>query len=188
MTQWDFKSGAKFVRWRFFMNLKSFWLAGLLGVSMCAAAQTTVSIAADAASKEDVQKLFNVMASREQMHQMMQQLVAQMQSMTREQIKKQHPETSEQELARLDRQSQDLMNSFPLDEMLNDMVPIYQRHFTKSDITALTEFYSSPTGQKFLHEMPAVTGETMRAVLPRIQAEVEGSLKRADEKRPAPQK
>jgi len=165
-------------------------LAGaLLGLfSALAPAQTTVSIAPDAASKEDVKKLFDVMASREQVRQMMRQLLSQMQAMTREQIKKQHPETSEQELARLDRQSLDFINRFPLDEMLNDMIPVYQRHFTKADIEALTTFYSSPTGQKFLHEMPAVTAETMRAVLPRIQAEVEGSLKRADEKSNSPQK
>src|SRR5208283_515348 len=64
---------------------------------------------------------------------------------------------------------------FPLDEMLNDMVPVSQRHFTKSDIDALTAFYSSPAGQKFLHEMPAVTAETMKAVYPRIQAEVDAA-------------
>ncbi len=167
------------------MKLTSLVLAGALGMSMSAAAQVTVSVAPDAPSKQDVQKLFEVMASREQVRQMMQQFLAQMQSMTREQIKKQHPEMSEQELARLDRQSEDLINRFPLDEMLNDMIPVYQRHFTKSDIAALTTFYSSPAGQKFLHEMPAVTGETMRAVLPRIQAEMEGSLKRIDA---APQK
>lgn len=172
------------------MKSKLVW-AGLLCCFLAlslAAAQTTVSIASDVASKEDVQKLFDVMASREQVRQMMQQLMAQMQTMTRQQIKKEHPETSDAELARLDRQSQDLMNRFPLDEMLSDMIPVYQRHFTKSDITALTTFYSSPTGQKFLHEMPAVTGETMRAVMPRIQAEVENALKRTDEKRAAPQK
>ena len=72
--------------------------------------------------------------------------------------------------------------------MLSDMVPVYQRHFTKSDIDALTAFYSSQPGQKFLHEMPAVTAETMRAVYPRIQAEVDAALKRAEEKTDSPQK
>jgi hypothetical protein len=52
----------------------------------------------------------------------------------------------------------------------------------------LISFYSSPAGQKFLHEMPAVTSETMRAVYPRIQAEVDAALKRAEEKSDSPQK
>ncbi len=169
------------------MSLKSLLLACLLAVSMCAA-QTTVSIAPDAASQEDVKKLFDVMASREQMSQMMQKVFTQMRSLSREQVKKRHPDVSEAELARMDRESEDLIKNFPLDEMLSDMVPIYQRHFTKSDIDAMVAFYGSAAGQKFLHEMPAVTAETMRAVYPKIQAQVEAALRRAEEKSDAPQK
>ena len=120
--------------------------------------------------------------------QVMQQVFAQMRSLNREELKKRHPDVSEGDLARMDRQSEDLIKNFPLDEMLSDMVPVYQRHFTKSDIDALTAFYSSQPGQKFLHEMPAVTAETMRAVYPRIQAEVDAALKRAEEKTDSPQK
>lgn len=170
------------------MRLKSTLCACLLAVSLCAGAQTTVSIAPDAASKEDVRKLFDVMASRDQMRQIMQQVFAQMQNMNREQLKKRHPDVTDADLARLDRQSEDLLKNFPLDEMLSDMVPVYQRHFTKSDIDALTAFYSSPAGQKFLHEMPAVTAETMKAVYPRIQAEVDAALKRSEQKTDSPQK
>jgi uncharacterized protein len=169
------------------MKFKSLLSVCMLGLSICAA-QTTVSIAPDAASKEDIQKLFDVMASREQMSQMMQQLFAQMRTLNREQVKKQHPEITEAELARMDRQSQDLLKNFSLDDVLGDMVPVYQRHFTKSDIDALTAFYSSPPGQKFLHEMPAVTAETMRAVYPKIQAQVDAALRRAEDKADSPQK
>jgi len=161
--------------------------ACLLVSSICAGAQTTVSIAPDAASKEDVKKLFDVMASREQIGQMMQQVFAQMRSMNREQVKKRRPDVTEEELARMDRESEDLIKNFPVDAMLSDMIPVYQRHFTKSEIDALIAFYSSPPGQKFLHEMPAVTAETMRAIYPRIQAEVDAVLKRA-EKTDSPQK
>ena len=157
-------------------------------LTMCAGAQTTVSIAPDAASKEDVKKLFDVMASREQISQMMQQLFTQMRNLNREQIKKRRPEVTDRDLARMDRESEDLLKNFPLDEMLSDMIPVYQRHFTKSEIDALTGFYSSPAGQKFLHEMPAVTAETMQAVYPRIQTEVDAVLKRAEEKSDSSQK
>jgi hypothetical protein len=157
------------------------WVCVLfLGWSVCSGAQTTVAIAPDAASKEDVQKLFDVMASRAQMAQMMQQMFTQMRNMNREMIKKKHPEMSDADLARRDRESEDLIKNFPMDEMLNDMIPIYQRHFSKSDIDALIAFYSSPAGQKFLRETPAVTAETMRAVYPRIEAAVDAAIKRAD--------
>ncbi|MGA8620005.1 MAG: DUF2059 domain-containing protein [Candidatus Sulfotelmatobacter sp.] len=169
------------------MTLKSLLSACVLAASMCAA-QTTVSVAPDAPSQEDVKKLFDVMASREQMSQMMRQVFAQMRSLSREQVKKRHPDVTEAELGRMDRQAEDLIKNFPLDAMLSDMVPIYQRHFTKSEIDALTAFYASPAGQKVLHEMPAVTAETMRAVYPKIQAQVEAALKRAEEQTDAPQK
>jgi uncharacterized protein len=173
------------------MKFKSLLSAFLLALSMwvgTCAGQTTVSVAPDAASKEDIQKLFDVMASREQMAQMMQQLFAQMRTLSREQVKKRHPDISDAELARMDRQSEEFLKDFPLNDMLNDMVPVYQRHFTKSDIDTLTAFYSSPTGQKFLHEMPAVTAETMRAVYPKIQAQVDAALKRVEDKTDSPQK
>jgi hypothetical protein len=170
------------------MRLRLLLCAGVLALSVCAGAQTTVSVAPDVASKEDVQKLFDVMASRQQITQMMQQLFAQMRSMNREQLKKKHPEVTEADLARLDSEAQELIKNFPLDEMLNDMVLVYQRHFTKSEIDALTVFYSSPAGQKFLHEIPAVTAETMRAIYPRIQAEVDAALKRAEQKTDSQQK
>ncbi|MGA7361054.1 MAG: DUF2059 domain-containing protein [Candidatus Sulfotelmatobacter sp.] len=170
------------------MRLKSFISVCVLALSMSSVGQTTVSIAPDAPSKEDVKKLFDVMASREQIGQVLQQVFAQMRSLNREELKKRRPDVSEGDLARMDRQSEDLIKNFPLDEMLSDMVPVYQRHFTKSDIDALTAFYSSQPGQKFLHEMPAVTAETMRAVYPRIQAEVDAALKRAEEKTDSPQK
>lgn len=159
----------------------------VISMSAGAWAQTTVSIAPDAASKEDVRKLFDIMSSKEQVRQMMEQMFQQMRAMNREQMKKRHPDVSEEEMARLDRQSEDLIKNFPLDDMLNDMVPVYQKHFTKADIDGLTAFYSSPTGQKFLHEIPAVTGETMKVVLPRIQASVEQAIK-AGEKGDSPQK
>ena len=164
------------------MRLKSLLLSCLLVLSTYAGAQATVSIAPDAASKEDVKKLFDVMASREQMAQMMQQLFEQMRNLSREQVKKRHPDITEADLARMDRQSEELLKNFPLDEMLSDMVPVDQRHFTISEIDALSAFYGSPAGQKFLHEMPAVTAETMQAVYPRIQAEVDTALKRVEEK------
>ena len=170
------------------MKMRLLLSACLLAFSLSAAAQTTVSIAPDAASREDVKKLFDVMASRQQMSQLMQQVFAQMRKMNREEIKKRRPEITEADLTRMDQQSEDLIKNFPLDEMLNDMIPVYQRHFSKSEIDALTAFYSSPPGQKFLHEMPAVTAETMRSVYPRIQAQVDAALKRAEEKSDSPQK
>jgi uncharacterized protein len=161
-------------------------LAACLFITISSTAQVTISVAPDAASKEDVKKLFDVMASREQMQDMMHKMFSQMRSLSREQMKKRQPDVSEDELARMDRESEELIQHFPLDSMLDDMIPIYQRHFTKSDIDALTTFYTSSAGQKFLHEMPTVTAEVMKAVYPKIQAEVENAISRAEQDEGAP--
>ena len=108
------------------MRFKCLLSASFLVLSLCAGAQTTGSIAPDAASKEDVQKLFDVMASREQMAQMMQQVFAQMRTLNRDEIKKRHPDITAAQLASMDRQSEELLKNFPLDEMLSDMIPVYR--------------------------------------------------------------
>jgi uncharacterized protein len=63
----------------------------------------------------------------------------------------------------------DLFQDMPFDEMMQAMVPVYQKHLTKGDIDALVAFYSSPTGQKMLKEMPAIMGEAMENMMPIMQ-------------------
>jgi hypothetical protein len=50
-----------------------------------------------------------------------------------------------------------------MDEMVDAIVPIYQKHVSKADLAAVTAFYSSPAGQKILKELPAIMSESMQA-------------------------
>jgi hypothetical protein len=61
------------------------------------------------------------------------------------------------------------------------MVPVYQKHFTKGDINNLITFYSSPTGQKVLEEMPAIAGESMAAMMPIMRKYMEESKERVEQ-------
>ena len=47
-------------------------------------------------------------------------------------------------------------------ELLDRMVPIYQRHFTAEDVDGLLKFYQSPLGQKVIKEMPLTMAEGMK--------------------------
>ena len=47
-------------------------------------------------------------------------------------------------------------------DLLNRMVPIYQRHFDAQDIEGLLKFYRSPLGQKMVAQMPATMAEGMK--------------------------
>ena len=55
-----------------------------------------------------------------------------------------------------------MVKDMPLDDMLNDMIPIYQKHLTKEDLDGILAFYASPIGQKLQREQPAMTQESMQ--------------------------
>ena len=120
------------------------------------------------ASKEDVEKYMEVAHSRKMMDDMMAVMAKQMHQMIHEQVAKipnAPPDFEARQIEIVD----DMFKNFPFDEMLKLTVPIYQKHFTKGEIEALTEFYSTPTGQKILKEMPAITAEAMQSAMPLIQ-------------------
>jgi len=69
------------------------------------------------------------------------------------------------------------------EELIEEMIAIYSRHFSHDDIRGLIAFYESPLGRKTISAMPAVMGESMQASeawaarsVPRFQREVERRL------------
>ena len=132
------------------------------------------------ASKEDILRLFAVMNVQDQVRQTMDQIMQQMRAMNREQVKKRHPDITEEELAKMDQESEEMAKSFPVAELMDDMVPVYQKHLSKANVAAIIAFYSSPTGKKMLREMPAMMTEGMQAAYPRIQRNLDAIMKRMD--------
>jgi hypothetical protein len=121
------------------------------------------SSAADApASKEDIQRYLDAMHTREMMKGMMETLTKQMQKMTHEMVQKQANLPADFE-ARENATIGDMFKNFPVDEMIDAMIPVYQKHLTKGDVDGLVAFYTSPTGQKMIKELPAMTAESMQA-------------------------
>ena len=151
----------------------------LVGCSAVAQPKTPVTTSA-AATKADILRMFDVMHTREQIQQVMEEAMHQMQAMNREQLKKRRPEITDEDLDRMEKESAEIMRSFPVDDMMDDMVPVYQKHLTRADVGALIGFYSTATGQKLLRELPALTSEAMQAVYPRIQQHMESTLQRID--------
>jgi hypothetical protein len=70
--------------------------------------------------------------------------------------------------AQMKKSMDDLIKGMPADDIIQAMIPAYQKHFTRGDIQAMNAFYSSPVGQKVLQELPEVTQEGMKAALPII--------------------
>jgi hypothetical protein len=133
------------------------------------------------ATKEDIQHLFDVMQIHQQMHQVMDAMMKQQSTMIHETLKKRYPQSSADRIARADQLIAETMKDMPMDAMLDDMIPIYQRHFSKTDIDAMSTFYASPTGQKMMREMPALTSESMQVSYARMQKQVDAIQQRAEQ-------
>jgi hypothetical protein len=114
------------------------------------------------ASKEDVMRYLDAMHTRDMMMSMMNLMAKQTSTMVHDQVSKQQDLPPDAE-ARINKMTQDMFKNFPVDDLLQAMVPVYQKHFTKGDIDALVTFYSSPAGQKLIKELPAITAESMQA-------------------------
>lgn len=75
--------------------------------------------------------------------------------------------------ARTNKMLDDSMKAFPWDEIMQSMVSVYQKHFTKGDIDAIVAFYSAPTGQKLIREAPAMMAEAMQTMMPLLRKQME---------------
>jgi hypothetical protein len=61
-----------------------------------------------------------------------------------------------------------------IEDMVNEMVPLYAKTFTAAEIKELTAFYRTPLGRKMMANMPRLSAESMaishKVVTPRLNA------------------
>jgi hypothetical protein len=64
-----------------------------------------------------------------------------------------------------------------MDELSNEIVPLYARHFTADELKAMAAFYRSPVGVKMTQTMPQLMVESMqisqRVLMPRLSAMIQ---------------
>lgn len=132
------------------------------------------------ATREDIQRLFTTLHLREQVRSIMEISANQSMQAVRESLKQKLPNASDSDLNRATAMTDALLKSMDLDGMLDDMIPVYQRHLTKSDVAAMSAFYETPTGQKLLREQPAMTAEAMKAVQPRMEKMLNNLMDQAE--------
>ena len=146
------------------------------------------------ATKADVDRYLEAMHSREMMDQMIVAMSKPIKQMMHEQYEKNKDKLPADFEARTGKELEDMLKDMPWDDMLQAMVPAYQKHFTRGDMDALTAFYSSPTGQKVIREMPGLMADSMEVMMPimnkyvekvahRMQDEVLATLKESEKPR-----
>lgn len=159
--------------------MRRMFLTATLGLALVAAgfAQT----GADApASKQDVERYFQAVHSHDTMLKMVEAMTAPMHQTTHEQCEKDKDKLPADCEARINKMLDGMIKEMPFDEMMQAMVPAYRKHFTKGDMDALIAFYSGPTGQKVLRELPAVMAEGMESMMPLMKKSVETLTERAE--------
>lgn len=130
-------------------------------------------------TKEQLAKLFEVMRLREQLQSYMKMIPAMVQKQIKAQAKDLTsklpgggtitPELQATIDRTMDKYLEKALNLYPVDEMLDDLTTIYQRHLSRSDVDAFIVFYQSPAGQHLLDQQPAIMKEYMPVVMDRMQ-------------------
>jgi uncharacterized protein len=118
------------------------------------------------ATKEDVQRYFAVVHSREMTNKMMDAMLKPMHQLMHEQYLKNKDKLPPDFEERMNKRMDAMVKDMPLDDMMNAMIPAYQKHLTKGDVDSLIAFYSSPTGQKLQRELPAIMAESLQSAMP----------------------
>jgi uncharacterized protein len=47
-------------------------------------------------------------------------------------------------------------------DMVDMLVPVYEKHLTEADLDALIAFYSSPVGRRFVEKQPLILADSMK--------------------------
>jgi hypothetical protein len=169
--------------------MKHFLVSALLCLSFACSGLAQDPAANAPATKEDVEKYFQLVHSQDMLQKMLDAMAKPMHQMTHDRYLKDKDKLPADFETKMNKLTDDMLKDMPFDEMMQAMVPAYQKHFTKGDMGALVAFYSSPTGQKLLQELPAIMGEAMTAMMPimrqhmdaanrRLQQEAEEMLKK----------
>jgi len=140
-------------------------LAGQQSVAEAAAKSRTAkpALSADAPNRDQVMTLLNLMQVRKSMMAAMEGMKEVMKQSAEESLRQKVTDPTPQQLAALRGMFDDIVSVMPLDEMESAIVAIYQRHLSKADVEEMIRFYSSPTGQKLIHEQPQIMQESMQA-------------------------
>lgn len=127
--------------------------------AVCLAQQSSAD---QPATLADINRYYEATHVRAMIQSMMDTVSKQMRQMLHAQVEK-TPNLPPDAEERMDKSFDGILRNMPTDDLLKAMAPVYAKHFTKRDINTIVAFYSTPTGQKMVAEMPAINQEAMQA-------------------------
>lgn len=136
-------------------------------------------------TREDVLKLFTAMRVRETMQEVRNAAVEQARRSLRDMISDELPGATPQQIAELDGMVERIIAAYTIDNTIEDLIPIYQKHLSRADLEAVTAFFSSAAGRKFLDTEPVIAAEAVQVVNAKTQEKIGAGMaaiyKRLDE-------
>lgn len=131
-------------------------------------------------SAEQVMKLLDLLQVRDSLQVTLEAVKKQLRNSAEEQFREKILIPSPEQEKSLQAIVDEVFGDLSPNDMIKDVVPVYQKHLTRSDVRALLEFYSSPAGQKILREQPAMIRESMQAAGASQQQKMEKVLAKLD--------
>lgn len=132
------------------------------------------------ASAEQVRKLLDMLQIRDNLQITLDAMKTQMQRGSEAMLREKVPQPTADQLKEVDAIVEQEFATITMDDLIRDVIPVYQRHLTRSDVEALIAFYSSPVGQKLRREEPAMMRESMEATSAGQRAKMEDLLARVE--------
>jgi uncharacterized protein len=156
------------------------------------------------ASRDEVEQFFTAMRLRKNMEMVFQAMREQMKGMSHKMMSDKlstlTPEQQKKFQEAMQGSMDDVMDAMRFEDLISDMIPVYQKYLTREDLQGVIAFYSSPVGQRLLDKTPAMTTEAMKIsmermekMMPEIMAKMQKRMdeiikEMGDEKSSAPKK
>ncbi len=125
------------------------------------------------ATRKDVEQMLIQTGVKERMHQMWAQMGQQMAVTAAQSYHLRNPDATPMQVHKVqqvvEKSLQGSMSVVSTDELINAIIPIYEKHLSHADMQAIIAFYNTDVGKRYLKEQPAMQAESMQAVQPIIQ-------------------
>jgi hypothetical protein len=160
-------------------------LASLLLLSVTVFAQQTAKPSAnnpDPATREQVLKMMEVMNLRQQAAETMEAYKTQMSAVALEDVKSRMPNAPAAMFDELRSAFDEMFSQIPVNEIVDAIVPVYQKHLTKREVEATTAFYSTPEGKSMLKKLPLMVNEGMQVSLTTMKDRMDAASDRMTER------
>lgn len=145
----------------------------LMIISVLLLSVTFISFGQDKSA--DLKKLFTLMNTDKMLDDMMNNMIPAMKQQAGAQIQgADAKEKMEKYIEFLMTETKELSKKLINEEM----VQIYDKHFTATEIKDLIVFYESPTGQKMLAKTPEITKDLMNAMVTKYMPEYQEKLRK----------